>query len=368
MATERPIIMLVDDNMTSLTMGKNILQDQYQVYTIPSGEKLFELLNKISPDLILLDIEMPEMDGFEVIKKLKDDPKTACMPVIFLTSRNDSDNELEGLSLGAIDYISKPFSPPLLVRRIENHLLIESQKKALKQYNDNLQNMVNEKTLHIKELQYAVVSTVSEVVEFREKTIGGHIDRIQRYLRCLVAALIKKDVYQEEVGSWDLDALIPSAQLHDVGKVLVSEKILNKPGKLSADEFASVKKHAEMGVWIIDRIIQYTKEYDFLHHAKIFAGTHHEKWDGSGYPLGLEGETIPLQGRLLALVDVYDALIAERPYKQALGAPDAEKIILKERGAHFDPLLVDVFQEVAPQFANIAAYPDLSLPAYLGTT
>jgi putative two-component system response regulator len=368
MSSNRPTIMLVDDNMTSLTMGKNILQDQYQVYTIPSGEKLFELLDRIRPDLILLDIEMPELDGFEVIKKLKGDPKNSGIPVIFLTSRNDPDNELAGLSLGAIDYVSKPFSPPLLARRIENHLLIESQKKELQQYNDNLQNMVNEQTKHIKELQYAVVSTVSEVVEFREKTIGGHIDRIQRYLKCLIDLVIKEGVYSEEVSTWNTEALIPSSQLHDVGKVLVSEKILNKPGKLSADEFDAVKKHTEFGIWIIDRIMQYTKEHAFLHHAKIFAGTHHEKWDGSGYPLGLHGETIPLQGRLLAIVDVYDALIAERPYKQALGAPDAEKIILEGRGSHFDPLLVDLFREAASQFANIAAYPDLSLPAYFSVS
>ncbi|MDR1904244.1 MAG: response regulator, partial [Treponema sp.] len=213
MGSERPTIMLVDDNMTSLTMGKNILQEQYKVYTIPSGTKLFEILVKINPDLILLDIEMPDMDGFQVIKKLQDDKKTADIPVIFLTSRNDTDNELVGLSLGAIDYISKPFSPPLLMKRIENHLLIESQKKELKQYNDHLQEMVLEQTTHIKELQYAVMSTVSEVVEFREKTIGGHIVRIQKYLKCLIDALLKAKVYNEEIAAWDLDALIPSAQL-----------------------------------------------------------------------------------------------------------------------------------------------------------
>ncbi|MDR2096753.1 MAG: HD domain-containing protein, partial [Treponema sp.] len=154
-------------------------------------------------------------------------------------------------------------------------------------------------------------------------------------------------------------------QLHDVGKILISEKIINKPGKLTPEEFNDIKKHAEFGVWIIERIKQYSKEHAFLDHAKIFAGAHHEKWDGTGYPLGLKGEAIPLQGRLLAIVDVYDALIAERPYKHALSAPDAEKIILEGRGAHFDPLIVDAFQNVSLQFANIAAFPDLSLPDYL---
>jgi putative two-component system response regulator len=368
MGGERPTIMLVDDNMTSLTMGKNILQEQYKVYTIPSGVKLFDILAKISPDLILLDIEMPDMDGFKVIKRLKENKETADIPVIFLTSHNDTDNELVGLSLGAIDYISKPFSPPLLTKRIENHLLIEDQKKELKLYNDHLQEMVNEQTACIEDLQYTVMSIVSEVVEFREKTIGGHIVRIQKYLKCLVDALLKARVYEDELSTWDLRAIIPSAQLHDVGKILISEKILNKQGKLTPEEFNNMKKHTEFGVWIIERIMQYTKQYTFLEHAKIFAGTHHEKWDGSGYPLGLRGEAIPLHGRILAIVDVYDTLIAERPYKHALSAPEAENIILEEKGAHFDPLIVDVFQDVALQFANIAAFPDLSLPVYITRT
>jgi putative two-component system response regulator len=368
MGGERPTIMLVDDNMTSLAMGKNILQEQYTVYTIPSGAKLFEILTKITPDVILLDVEMPGMDGFEVIKKLKENQRTSDIPVIFLTSRNDTNNELTGLSLGAIDYIFKPFSPPLLTKRIENHLLIEAQKKELRLYNDHLQEMVNDQTSHIEELQHTVVSVVSEVVEFREKTIGGHIVRIQKYLQCLINALLKAEVYENELSTWDLGVIIPSAQLHDVGKILISEKIINKPEKLTPEEFNDMKKHAEFGVWIIERIMQYTKQHTFLEHAKIFAGTHHEKWDGTGYPLGLRGEDIPLQGRILAVADVYDTLIADRPYKRALSAPEAEKIIMEERGAHFDPLIVDVFQDVALQFANIAAFPDLWLPVYIKKT
>jgi putative two-component system response regulator len=346
-------------------MGKNILQEHYKVYTIPSGVKFFEILAKIKPDLILLDIEMPNMDGFEIIKKLKEDKKTGDIPVIFLTSRNDTENELVGLSLGAIDYISKPFSPPLLTKRIENHLLIETQKKELRRYNDHLKEMVAEQTVHIGELQYTVMSVVAEVVEFREKTIGGHIVRIQKYLKCLINALLKEGVYEEEIAAWDLGIVIPSAQLHDVGKILISERIINKQGKLTPEEFNDMKKHAEFGVWIIERIKQYTKEHTFLDHAKIFASSHHEKWDGTGYPRGLKGEAIPLSGRILAIVDVYDALIAERSYKHALSAPEAEKIIMEERGTHFDPFIVDVFQNVALQFANIAAFPDLPLPDYL---
>ncbi|MDR1933684.1 MAG: response regulator [Spirochaetales bacterium] len=365
MIQERATIMMVDDDMTTLTMGKNILQTKYKLYTVPSGAKFFELLDKIIPDLILLDIIMPAIDGFEVIKRLKSDRKTADIPVIFLTARNDVDHELEGLSLGAIDYVSKPFSPSLLVKRIENHLLIEAQRKELRHYNERLQDMVNDQTKQIADLQYAVLSAVAELVEFREQKIGGHIGRIQSYLKLMVDALISEKIYFDEISAWNMDFLIPSSQLHDVGKALIPEHIVQKPGKLTVEEFEEMKKHAAFGVWVVERITQHTKGHVFLDHAKIFAGTHHERWDGTGYPEGLKGEEIPLQGRLMAIADVYDALIADRPYKVAISAAEAEKIILAGKGIQFDPVLVDVFQGLASQFANIAAFPDLLLSSFL---
>ncbi|AEF80297.1 HD domain-containing phosphohydrolase [Leadbettera azotonutricia] len=354
MGNERQIIMLVDDNMASLTMGKNILKDKYNVFPIPSGEKLFEVLQKVTPDLILLDIAMPDMDGYEVIKKLKADRKTQDIPVVFLTSRDDPGNELEGLSLGAIDYVSKPFSPALLAQRIDNHLLLSSQKKELKKYNDNLKEMVLEQTQQIEDLQNAVMSTVAEVVEFRDDIIGGHIERVQSYLKFMLDQIIEEEKYPKEMAEWDLDFLIPSAQLHDVGKILVSEKILSKPGKLTPEEFEEIKKHTSYGIKVIDRISGITREHAFLDHAKIIAGAHHERWDGKGYPNGLAGENIPLQGRLMAIADVYDALIAVRPYKQPVSTAEAAKIITEGKGTQFDPVLVDIFQTVASKFAKIA--------------
>jgi putative two-component system response regulator len=346
--------MLVDDNMASLTMGKNILKDRYNVFPLPSGEKLFDLLQKVVPDLILLDIAMPEMDGYEVIKKLKANRKTRDIPVIFLTSRDDPGNELEGLSLGAIDYVSKPFSPVLLVQRIENHLLIAAQKKELKNYNDNLREMVLEQIEQIEDLQHAVLNTLAEVAEFRDDIIGGHIERIQSYLKFMLDQMIEEGLYQEETSHWDLEFLVPSAQLHDVGKIMISERILHKPGRLTAEEFEEIKKHTVYGVRLIERITQSAREHVFLEHAKVIAGSHHEKWDGTGYPEGLKGAGIPLQGRLMAIADVYDALIAVRPYKQPVSPAEAEKIIIEGKGTHFDPALVEIFQTVAPKFAKIA--------------
>ncbi|MDR2028351.1 MAG: response regulator [Treponema sp.] len=364
----RQIIFLVDDNMTNLTTGKNMLKDRYDVFSIPSGIKLFEMLKKVSPDLILLDIEMPEMDGYETLKRLKAENKTKDIPVIFLTARNDPGSELEGLSLGAIDYIAKPFSPPLLLRRLENHLLIRNQQMALKDYNENLQQMVQKRTRQVVELQNSILNTVTEMVEFRDDTTGGHIERTQRYLKVLVDKLLQENIYWEEVSSWNLEFLIPSAQLHDVGKIAISDTILNKPGKLSAEEFEIMKRHTSIGEAAIEGIMKTIPENDFLHHAKIFAGTHHEKWDGSGYPRGLKNFEIPLQGRLMAVADVYDALIALRPYKQPLSTQEAERIILEGKETHFDPALIELFQDLAPQFALIAEHCNKTLTGVLELT
>ncbi|MDR0671098.1 MAG: response regulator [Oscillospiraceae bacterium] len=354
MENKRYKVMLVDDNMANLSIGKSMLKSIYEVYPLPSAAKLFEILKNVTPDLILLDIEMPEMDGYTAIRKLKSDEKMADIPVIFLTSKIDKDSELEGLRLGAIDYVTKPFSAPLLLKRIENHLLIVSQKKELKHYNDNLQEMVRQKTAQVVELQNAVLSTVAEMVEFRDGLTGGHVIRTQKYLKLLLDELLEENIYQEEVSGWDLDFLLPSAQLHDVGKIAISDLILNKPGRLTPEEFEEMKNHASVGVDVIRRIEQTTAENAFLHHAKIIAGTHHEKWDGSGYPAGLRGKEIPLEGRLMAIADVYDALISARPYKKPFSVEEAERIIDEGKGAHFDPTLVMVFHKVARQFAEIA--------------
>jgi putative two-component system response regulator len=299
---------------------------------------------------------MPEMNGYEALKKLKAEKKTQDIPVIFLTARTDPGSELEGLNLGAIDYIAKPFSPPLLVKRLENHLLARQHQRALKDYNENLQHMVQKRTRQVVELQNSILNTVTEMVEFRDDITGGHIERTQRYLKLLVDKLLAERIYWEEVSSWNLEFLVPSAQLHDVGKIAISDAILNKPGRLTPEEFDVMKQHASIGEKAIERIMETTSEKDFLHHAKIFAGAHHEKWDGTGYPRGLRQAEIPLQGRLMAVADVYDALIAVRPYKQPLSAPEAERIILEGREKHFDPVLTDLFRELASEFALIAEH------------
>jgi putative two-component system response regulator len=350
--TDRRTILLVDDNATNLTAGKNMLSDRYKVYPIPTAEIMFDLLENITPDMILLDIEMPEMDGYEAIKKLKRNPVWEDIPVIFLTAKADETSELEGLTLGAVDYIYKPFSAPLLLKRIENHLLIQRQKRQFQDLNTHLEEMVKKRTQQVSNLQNAVLNTVANLVEFRDDVTGGHVTRTQRYLEILVNQLIKDGVYAEEVSGWNLDYLIPSAQLHDVGKIIITDSILNKPGALTKDEFEVMKTHAEAGVKAIKKIEENAEEHDFMRHARRIAGGHHEKWDGTGYPAGLKGTDIPLEARLMAIADVYDALVSKRPYKNPLGTDEAKQVIEGGRGTHFDPVLVDVFSEVADQFAE----------------
>jgi putative two-component system response regulator len=361
MGNLRNRITLVDDSVANLDQGRNILKTFYEVFPAESAKKLFEILENIIPDLILLDIEMPEMDGYETIKKLKDDDQFKDIPVIFLTSKGDDDSEMEGLDLGAVDYVKKPFTAKLLLKRIEKELLFVQQKKKLldtqaelKDHLDNLEELVHEKAETVMRLQNAVLATVVDMVEFRDRYTGGHIVRTERYLKVLIDEMVREKVYEEEVSKWDMTSILASAKLHDVGKIAVPDIILGKNAKLSAEEFESMKAHVTASVDAIERIISKTEEDELLTHAIRMAGTHHEKWNGSGYPIGLNGFNIPLEGRLMAIADVYDALISRRQYKEPLTHEDACKIIEDGSGTQFDPALIDVFRNVKDKFEQIA--------------
>jgi len=343
MSCNREVIIIVDDDTTNLVVGRSTLSEKYDVFTAPSGDKLFRFLEKVSPDLILLDIEMPEMNGYEVISELKKSPKTSEIPVIFLTGKIDPESEVRGLDLGAVDYITKPFSRELLIKRIDLHIVFERQKQKLQEYNLSLEQEVDRKTKTVIELQNAILKTVAELVECRDNVTGGHIDRTQHYLRLLIGLLVEHGAYADEIATWDVDLLVMSSQLHDVGKISIKDDILMKPGKLTDEEFEEMKKHTLYGVDIILRIESSTTEKAFLHYAEILAGYHHERWDGKGYPYGIKGDEIPLPGRLMTIIDVYDALTNDRPYKKAFSHEQAVEIIREGFGTQFDPIICEVF-------------------------
>ncbi|MDR0858068.1 MAG: response regulator [Oscillospiraceae bacterium] len=354
MQPNRKTVFIVDDNETNLQVAKQALNKDYKVVTLISGAMMFNQLTRSSPDLILLDVEMPEEDGYTVLRRLRSEPQYNHIPVIFLTARSDEASELEGFKLGAVDFISKPFSIPTLLRRIETHLFNAAS-------HHDLDIMVREKTSQVLALQSGLLSVVSNLIESRDFTTGGHVERTQGYLSLLIDGMIAGNVFPEERKSWNMEWLLPSAQLHDVGKIRISDLILNKRGKLTPQEFEIMKTHAAMGEEIISHMeVKLAKngKQEFLEYAKTFAGAHHEKWDGSGYPRGLMGEKIPLLGRILAIADVYDALTHVRSYKEAMPREQAAEIIFASSGSHFDPQLVEVFRTMESEFAKLTVAED----------
>jgi len=311
---------------------------------MPSALKMFTMLEKLTPDLILLDIEMPEMDGFEALRELKE--SKADIPVVFLTSIADAQVEARGFQLGVIDFITKPFSAPVLINRIKTHLEID---EIIRERTAQL----SQKTAQLQTLQNAIIFGFADLVESRDENTGGHIDRTSTYIQILLDAIKERGIYENETAALNRESFISSARLHDVGKIAISDVILNKPGKLTDEEFEIMKTHTTEGEKAIEHIARRTDDDEFLINAKLFAGSHHERWDGKGYPRGLLGVDIPIQGRLMSVVDVYDALVSERPYKKAFEPEEAVRIIMENSGLQFDPLVAETFYEVRGKFEEV---------------
>ena len=342
----RKTIFVVDDNDINLFAADNALSKHYKVMTLPSAVKMFSFLEKVKPDLILLDIEMPEIDGFQALSRLKGNDAQRDIPVIFLTSISDAEVEAKGFEMGVIDFITKPFSAPVLLNRIKTHLdidaLIRERTDQLHQKTINLEK----KTEELERLQSGMVFVMSDLIESRDENTGGHIERTASFMKILIEAMIEHNVYAEDLLEVNLDTLVSTSRLHDVGKIAISDTILNKPDKLTDEEFLIMKTHAEMSEQIINRLVSRTDDMAFCRYAKLLAGYHHERWDGKGYPRGLSEEEIPLLGRMMAIVDVYDALISARPYKKGFPHSKAVEIIMEGAGTHFDPSIADVFYKV----------------------
>ncbi|KRT56423.1 response regulator [endosymbiont of Ridgeia piscesae] len=348
-------ILVVDDESFYINVLVDLLREQYRVTVAKSGQQaLSRVSSEIPPDLILLDILMPEMDGYEVCKQLKADPCTVDIPVIFLTVKSEVDDEIRGFQLGAVDYITKPMSPPLVLSRVKTHLALSQTRRILKNQNQLLEERVRERTHEISRTQDVAIFCLASLAETRDNETGNHIRRTQHYIQLLANHLKAYPRFQKTLNNEYIDLLFKSAPLHDIGKVGVADKILLKPGKLDPAEWEEMKRHAQYGFDALLRAEQELGSTAFLQLAREICLTHHEKWDGTGYPNGLIGEAIPLSGRLMALADVYDALITSRVYKEAFSHETAVEMIREERGRHFDPEVVRAFLDLEDSFQAIA--------------
>lgn len=346
--TERQRILVVDDIPENIQVLAGTLNREYTVIAATNGYKALELAGRQPmPDIILLDVMMPGIDGYEVCSQLKSVPSTKDIPVIFVTALGEAADEARGLALGAVDYITKPVNPGLVRARVQNQL-------ELKRHRDHLRELVEERTHELRLTQEVTIEAMGALAEYRDPETGGHIRRTQHYVRTLANSLRQNPRFAPFLDEHTVEMLYLSAPLHDIGKIGIPDHILLKQGKLTDDEFERMKQHTVIGRDTIKAAENRLGHNSFLRYAREIAETHQEKWDGSGYPEGLEAEQIPLSGRIMAVADVYDALISKRVYKPPFPHRKAVQIILDGKGSHFDPDIVEAFTEVQEKFREIA--------------
>lgn len=336
------VILVVDDDRTNLIMAEKLLGNEYQIISVTSGEQALKFLSKRKPDLILLDINMPEMDGFEVMRTIKGNDAWEKIPVIFLTADRDADTEVECLEMGAVDFVGKPFEPEIMRNRIRRTLEIEEYRK-------DLEGVVRRQTAKIEKIQREIIISLANMIESRDGSTGQHVKRTSQYVEMIIEELKKRNLFADVIDDAFIYNVIKAAPMHDIGKIKVPDQVLQKPGKLTEEEFEIMKQHSPEGGKIIRMIMEQIEEKDYIEVAYNVAKFHHEKWNGRGYPDGLAGEEIPLEARIMAVADVFDALISKRCYKDAMSLDKAFGIIEESKGDHFDPQIAQVFLELRPQ-------------------
>jgi putative two-component system response regulator len=358
---EKPTILVIDDTPDNLSLMQALLKDKYKVKGANNGEKGLRIASSENPpDLILLDIMMPDMDGYEVCRRLKADVVTRHIPVMFLTAKSDEEDEERGFDLGAVDYITKPVSPPIVMARVRSQLMLKAAADFLRDKNAFLETEVSKRTREVRAIQDVTILALASLAETRDSDTGNHIRRTQRYIKSLAWKLSTNPKFSDFLTPQTIGLLFKSAPLHDIGKVGIPDRILLKPGKLTDEEFEIMKTHTTLGRDAIAHAEQELGEdVAFLTLAKEIAYSHQEKWDGSGYPQGLKGDEIPISARLMAVADVYDALISRRVYKEPMSHERAVEIITQTSGRHFDPDVVEAFLAVQDNFhATAISYAD----------
>ncbi|MGA4632385.1 response regulator [Pseudomonas solani] len=356
--SEREVILVVDDTPDNLELMSELLMDRYRVKVAGSGAKALKIAaGHMRPDLILLDVMMPEMDGYEVCARLKADAATRDIPVIFLTARSEMADEQKGFDLGAVDYITKPISPPIVLARVQAQLQLKATADFLRDKSEYLELEVRRRTREIQHLHDATIEALAGLADMRDNPDGNHLVRIELYMRLLGTALARQQPgMAEELTEERINLMAKSALLHDIGKVALPDRVLLNPGQLEGDDLRLMQSHTRLGREALERAEARLggSEQSFLGYAKEIQYGHHERWDGSGYPQGLRGDQIPLAARLMAVVDHYDGLTGYHPYRGSLSGDAAVMRISAGSGSEFDPLVVMAFLEVADGFALIA--------------
>lgn len=352
----QPNILIVDDVPENLSVLGELLQPTYRVRAANSGARALQIANSPPPpDLILLDVMMPGMDGYQVLRELRDNATTRDIPVIFVTAMDGTDDEEKGLDLGAVDYITKPIRPAIVLARVRAQLELKRARDILSDHNAYLEQEVARRMAENQLIQEVSIHALAHLAETRDPETGNHLRRTQEYVRTLARGLKHHPRFSHYLDERTIGQLAQSAPLHDIGKVGIPDHILLKPGKLTPDEWAIMKTHAEIGAEAIAQAIaDSARPVEFLQIAQEIARGHHEKWDGSGYPRGLAGDGIPISARLMALANVFDALICARVYKPPMPYEEAYSIIVSGSGTHFDPDVVDAFIREFDTFKRIA--------------
>jgi putative two-component system response regulator len=349
-------VLVIDDSPEILGIVNQLLKDDYRLKAANGGEKGLRLAaTEPKPDIILLDIMMPDLSGHEVCRRLKADRATRDIPVIFLTAMNNEADEASGFALGAVDYIAKPISGPILRARVKTQLSVKRSADFIKDKNVFLVTEVSKRAKEVEFIQDVTILALASLAETRDNETGNHLRRTQNYIRALAGHLERHPRFSLLLTRTNIELIYKSTPLHDIGKVGIPDHILLKPGRLTVEEFEVMKTHAALGKEAIERAeAQMGRSAPFLEFAKEIAYGHQEKWDGSGYPQGLAGDQIPGSARLMAVADVYDALVSRRAYKRPMSHEEASRIIVEGRGSHFDPDIVDAFIAVSHEFEEIA--------------
>ncbi len=349
-----PVVMVVDDTPANLKLLDLMLRETYRVVSFNRGETALSAAIENPPDIVLLDINMPGMDGFEVCRRMKTYRQLHEVPVIFISALADTADKVKAFTTGGVDYVTKPFHVDEVKARVATHLTVSGLRNELQKHNEHLEQLVQEKIQEVHDSQIATIVALAKLAEHRDTDTGRHLERVQSYTKLLARHLQRSEHFADRISDSFVSSLYHASPLHDIGKVSIPDSILLKPDRLTRDEFEIMKTHTVVGAQTLESVHRRYRNNEFLTVGLALTRSHHEHWDGSGYPEGIAGEAIPLEGRIMAVADVYDALRTRRVYKPACDHATTRDTILEASGTQFDPRVVEAFLAIEAEFEEVS--------------